>query len=369
MTPILSSGPAPALALPNADLDRLKRRVSNFAEKRPAVYRMIDPSGRVIYVGKAKQLRNRLLSYFRAPFPEDKAARILHAAADIQWKYVPSDFAAYLQELRDIKQHRPVFNVKMNRTKRAVLIKVSEGTAPKVYVGTQPGPGGIKHYGPLTSANRARDAVRILNDLMGIRDCAQTMPMVFADQCDLFRKPVRAACMRHELGTCSGPCAGLVSEADYAERVSQLVDFMDGKTLKPISRVIDAMLQASQEEDYESATRWRNRFDALEWLLRNITSSRNAIESLSFVYHDPGAYGDDRAYVIRRATVRAVAPAPTTPLEREAFKSAIREALKPEPLDGPLPAEQIDEMLLLLNWFRRNPTAMRRTTPLDIWTN
>jgi excinuclease ABC subunit C len=66
------------------------------AENRPAVYRMIDPAGRVIYVGKAKRLRNRVLSYFRARYPEDKAARILHAAKTIEWDYVPSEFAAYL---------------------------------------------------------------------------------------------------------------------------------------------------------------------------------------------------------------------------------------------------------------------------------
>jgi len=115
----------PALALPNADLDWLRRRVSNFSEDRPGVYHMLGSGGRVIYVGKAKAVRTRILSYFRARFPEDKAARILHAATDIQWTYVSSEFAAYLEELRQIKRHRPVFNVRMNRTRRAVLIKVT----------------------------------------------------------------------------------------------------------------------------------------------------------------------------------------------------------------------------------------------------
>ena len=81
------------LALPLTDVGHLRRRVRALAENRPAVYRMIDATGRVIYVGKAKRLRNRLLSYFRARYPEDKAARIVHAAADIQWDLMPSEFA------------------------------------------------------------------------------------------------------------------------------------------------------------------------------------------------------------------------------------------------------------------------------------
>ena len=92
------------LALPLCDLEWLKRRVTNFSEDRPGVYRMIAPDGRVVYVGKAKKVRSRLLSYFRAPYPEDKAARILYAAADIEWDYVSSEFAALLKELRLIKR-------------------------------------------------------------------------------------------------------------------------------------------------------------------------------------------------------------------------------------------------------------------------
>ena len=88
-----------ALVLPLRDQTQLKRRVSALTEDRPAVYRMLDAVGRVIYVGKAKQLRTRVMSYFRAKAP-DKAARILQAAHDIQWDYVPSEFAALLRELR-----------------------------------------------------------------------------------------------------------------------------------------------------------------------------------------------------------------------------------------------------------------------------
>jgi excinuclease ABC subunit C len=121
--------------LPSTDLDQLLGRVRTLAENRPAVYRMFDATGRVLYVGKAKRLRTRLLTYFRASYPDDKAARILYAAHDIQWDYVPSEFAAYLVELRQIRKFRPYFNHKGNRTRRSALIKIAGGPAPRVYGG------------------------------------------------------------------------------------------------------------------------------------------------------------------------------------------------------------------------------------------
>ena len=356
------------LALPSADLDWLRRRVSHFSEDRPGVYRMLGPGERVIYVGKAKAVRTTMLSYFRARFPEDKAARILHAATDIQWTYTSSEFSAYLAELRQIKRYRPVFNVRMNRTRRAVLIKVSPGPAAKLVVGSRPAPGDVRHYGPFTSAERVRAGVKALNDLLGLRDCALSMPMHFSQQRDLFESHQRAACMRFDFGTCTGPCAGLVSEDEYGKQIESTIDFLEGRSLSPIDRVVVEMQAASEEREFERAARWRDRFDALEWLLQASTQARNAIEALSFVYRDPGAYGDDRVYLIRRATVRAVAPAPTTPIEREAFRAVVKSHSGPEPNDVPLPVEDMDEMLLLVRWFKKHPSAMRRTVAFSEWT-
>ena len=109
------------------DIGRLKRRVAALAENRPGVYRMLDGSGRVLYVGKAKRLRARLMSYFRRGASGDKASEIVAAAEDISWDYAPSEFAADPGELRQIQRYRPPFNVKMNRVRRAVFVKISGG--------------------------------------------------------------------------------------------------------------------------------------------------------------------------------------------------------------------------------------------------
>jgi excinuclease ABC subunit C len=358
---------AQALALPFGDVARLKRRVHALAESRPAVYRLLDPTGRVIYVGKAKRLRARLLSYFRAKYPEEKGARILQAAAEIEWDYVPSEFAAFLGELRQIRRYRPVFNVRMNRTRRAAFIKVSDGPAPKIYVGNTPAGDGVHHYGPFVGVGRLRDSVKVLNDLLGLRDCAVRMPIVYREQGDLFEAGGRAACLRHEIGHCAAPCAGFVTEADYHSRVGSAIAFIEGRDLGPLDNAIAEMTDASDANDFEQAAWWREKFDTLTWLMGACSQVHATLDSMSFVYVDPGVYGDDRAYVIRRAQVRATAPAPRTPIEIEAFRALVTEHTGPVTEPGPIPPGAIDETLLVLSWFRRHPRALNRTVSLEEW--
>jgi excinuclease ABC subunit C len=342
--------------------------VRALAENRPAVYRMFDATGRVLYVGKAKRLRTRLLTYFRARYPDDKAARILYAASEITWDYVPSEFAAYLGELRQIRKFRPHFNHKANRTRRSVLIKVAGGPAPRVYGGGSINKDDVRCYGPFQSMARMMEAVRTLNDLLGLRDCAATMPVVFSGQGDLFDQPRQAGCLRHELGFCSGPCAGFVSQRDYRRRVETAIAFLEGRTIQPIDRVVTAMQEASVNAQFEVAVRWREKFEQLEWLLAATSRARSAVDLLTFVYRDPGDHGDDRVYVLRRGVVRAAFPYPSTPIEHEAFRGVVaEEARQPAPPLGPLPLESIDEVLLMMAWFRAHPDALKRTTPYEQW--
>ncbi len=357
-----------AVPLPATDLEQLRQRVRALAENRPAVYRMTDAMGRVIYVGKAKRLRTRLLTYFRAAYPDDKAARILYAAGDIAWDYVPSEFAAYLGELRQIRKFRPYFNHRGNVTRRSVLIKISSDLAPRVYAGATVARDDARCYGPFRSMARTLEAVRTLNDLLGLRDCKAEMPAVFAGQADLFDQPLQAGCMRHEFGVCSGPCAGFVAQLDYRRRVETAMAFLEGRTIQPIDRVVQAMQGAAAEARFEVAARWREKFEQLEWLLAATSRARSARDLLTFVYRDPGDFGDDRVYLVRQGVVRASFPYPNTPIEHEAFRAVVaEEAARPSPPVGPLPLEAIDEILLLMSWFRAHPEALRRTSPYAEW--
>ena len=356
------------LPLASTDLESLRRRVKTVAEQRPGIYRMLDASGRVLYVGKAKRLRARLLSYFHAKYPDDKGARILHAASDVTWEYVPSEFAAHLGELREIRKSRPPYNVQMNRRRTAVFIAVAGGPAPKLSSTANPTRDGFRYYGPLPSQGRTGDAIRVLNDLLGLRDCADRMPMAFAEQGDLFEAPRQAACPRYDFGLCSGPCAALVTERGYRERVTAAVAFLEGRAIAPVDRAVAGMMAAAERGEFEAAARWRERFEALEWLLGATTRARAAAELLTFVYREPGWFGDDRAYLVRRGVVRVAYPWPTTPIEQEAFRAVVAAELsQTEAPPGALPTATIEEMLLVMSWFRRHPDALRRTTRLEEW--
>ena len=366
------------LPLPTADLARLKDRVKRLAEDRPAVYRMVDPAGRVLYVGKARKLRSRLLSYFRAKFPDDKAARILQAAADIEWDYAPSEFAALLGEIRAIKKLRPPYNVAGNRNRQAVFITMMGGTAPRLAAVKWPH-GEERVYGPFGSVGRVREGIRVLNDLLGLRDCAPRMPMVFADQGDLFAEPRQAACLRYDIGHCLGPCAGLVTQERYQGAALDAVSFLEARAIRPVDLVVTEMERAAAEADFEdyarrkgmpleTAARWREKFEALEWLLAASVRARAAVDLLTFVYRDPGSHGDDRIYLIRRGTIRATFPNPTTPIELEAFRAAVAEEVAgAEAPGGVLSVDRLDEVLVVMAWFRKHPDALRRTSTIESW--
>jgi excinuclease ABC subunit C len=355
-----------ALALPATDLEALRFRVRRLADDRPGTYRMLDASGRVLYVGKAKALRTRLLSYFRASYPEDKAARILHAASDIRFDPSPGEFAASLTELSLIRTHRPPFNVAMNRNKRYGFLVITDEPAPRLLMSTTPERHRGRIYGPLPSPIRLREGVRVLLDLLALRDCRADMTMHYAEQSDLFNEPRRAACPRFDFGSCLGPCAGHVTAASYHERVQLAAAFCEGRSIRPIDRVVAEMTARAESGDFERALFWRTKFEALEWLLGTMARTRAAVEALTFVFRDPGERGDARVYLIIRGEVRASYPDPATPLEREAFAGVVRDhlALGVEPVGRTDPA-RLHQQLLVMSWFRNRPDAWRQTAPLE----
>ncbi len=354
-----------ALALPATDLAALRFRVQRLAQDRPGCYRMLNAAGRVLYVGKAKQLRTRLLSYFRAKYPDDKQARIIHATSDIAFDYTPSEFAAALTELKWIRRHRPPFNVAMNRGRRRAFLVLTDEPAPRLLATTMPERHRGRIYGPLPSPARSQLAVRFMADLLGLRDCRADMPMHYAEQGDLFATPRRAACPRFDFGTCLGPCAGQVAETAYRLRVEAAAAFCEGQSIHPIDRVVAEMTRRADADDFEGAVRWRERFDMLEWLLAAVTRARAQLDLLSFVYRDPGAQGDDRVYLIRSGEVRATYPDPVTPLEREMFAGVVREeCARPLPPPQRVDAAHWHERLLVMSWFRAHPEAWRRTESL-----
>ena len=351
---------------PEAQIGIMRDRVKAEATDRPGVYRMIAAGGEVVYVGKSKRIRSRLLSYFRASFPEDKGARILREAESIEWEYTPSEFAALLTELKHIKSHRPRFNVALkNDDRNYCFIKITKSPAPKLVVVRGPGHDDVSaFYGPFQGAVRVGEAVRELNDVLGLRDCALDQKMHFADQADLFQAFVRTpGCIRYEVKKCIGPCVGGCTVDQYAERIGMARDFLDGTDNGPIEYLKSEMELSSSQLLYERAASMRDKVNRLEQLRLQFNRLHFAVESLSFVYNVAGFEGEDRVYLIRRGRVRAEVAAPRTPAEAAELLHLIDSVYTPaERETSRIPTHEIDELLLLSSWFKRFPEQLTHTS-------
>jgi excinuclease ABC subunit C len=364
---------SPAIASPGdeAALVALRQRVQMAALDRPGIYRMRSPDGEVLYVGKSKRVRTRLMSYFRCSFPEDKGARLLREAQAIEWDYVPSEFAALLAEMRQIKRYRPRYNVAMKRDARHyAFIKLLRGVAPRLLVvrgGTYEE--GATYFGPFVGANGIAEAVRELNDLLGLRDCSLDRRMRFSDQQELFEAAEQTpGCVRYEIGKCQGPCIGATTSVAYMDSVRRARAFLDGADEEPMDRLRNEMLGCSSRMEYERAGMLRDKLERLERLHSQFARLRFAAETLSFVYVVPGVSGDDRVYLIRRGQVRAERDLPRSPsdarnladLSEQVYSGAAR-------MGSAIPTHEIDELLLLSIWFKQNPRELTRTcAPADL---
>ncbi|MDQ6737777.1 MAG: UvrB/UvrC motif-containing protein [Gemmatimonadota bacterium] len=344
-------------------LAAMRALVRQNARNEPGVYRMIADNGEIVYVGKSKSVRSRLMSYFRAGYPEDKGARILREATRIEWDYEPSEFAALLRELRLIKQYRPRFNVAMKRDARHYsFIKISRGAAPRLNVVRGAGPDDAAvYYGPFVGAQRVGDAVRELNDVLGLRDCRSDMPIFFADQRELFVLGRTPGCIRHEIRKCLGPCVGGCTVTEYEKQLSLARAFLDGSDKGPIDTLRTQMEAASDHLEFERAAIFRDKLSRLEALREQFDRLRFAVETLSFVYEITGFDGRDRTYVIRRGIVRAELDTPRTRREKTAMRRLVDDIFGENPAAGSsVPTHEIDELLLLSSWFRKFPDEMQR---------
>lgn len=353
---------SPVVAPPSA---ALREQVRSSARNLPGTYRMIADDGEVLYVGKSKAVRTRLLSYFRAKDGE-KAYRLVREADRVEFDYEPNEFAALLRELKLIKQYRPRYNVRHRRDALYSFLKLSRDAAPRLFVVRQVADDAATYFGPFPGGRRIVDGVRELNDALGLRDCAQTVPIHFADQGELFPLGYTPRCHRFDLSLCVGPCAGGCTSAEYLRVVELARQFLDGEGDEPLRRVQGRMDAAVARWDFEHAATLRERLARLELLRYEFARLKEALESLTFRYILPGVDGDDRLYLVRRGTVRAELPAPKTRTERRRADRVAREVFAaPEASGTMVSTRKVEEILLLSHWFRTRPQEFERTLPPD----
>jgi len=220
----------------------------------PGVYRMLGKDGELLYVGKAKNLKNRVSSYFVKTIEHPKTQALVARIYDIQTLITRSETEALLLEQNLIKLHRPPYNIMLRDDKSYVYIFVSSDKPyPRVASGRGKGKHQVgKFFGPYPSAYSARDTLVVLEKLFNVRQCENSY---FAQR----KRP----CLQYQIKRCSAPCVGLVSPEDYQEDVKNTIRFLQGDTKELNQELIAKMEEAAEKLEFEKAVFYRDRLGLL----------------------------------------------------------------------------------------------------------
>jgi excinuclease ABC subunit C len=233
----------------------------------PGSYQFKDRDGRVIYVGKAKSLRQRLNSYFGDPaLLQLRTRQMVETAESVEWIEVRNEVEALLLEYSLIKQHRPRFNVRLRDDKSYPFLAVTLADQwPRARVMRGRREKGTKYFGPYAHAYAIRETLDLLTRTFPIRTCSDNK----------FQRHERIGrpCLLFHIEKCAGPCVGEVSPEEYRELVDDLVDFLDGNTDPVVKKLEAQMLSSAEALEFERAARLRDR----------LTSVRKAIEKQQMV--------------------------------------------------------------------------------------
>ena len=222
---------------------------------KPGCYLMKNAGGRIIYVGKAVNLRARVRSYFHATAQEDvKTHKLVREIADLEWIVVGSELEALILEMNLIKRHRPRFNVRLKDDKRFPYIKVHWADPfPKVTVTRQMVTDGSRYFGPYTSVWAVHQTLDLLRKIFPYLTCNR----------EITGKDSRA-CLYYDIKLCTAPCIGAISQADYRQVIDDLCQFLEGRTAPVVQRLNQARESAAEGLQYEKAAAIRDQLLAID---------------------------------------------------------------------------------------------------------
>jgi len=221
---------------------------------RPGVYQMYDRHGQLLYVGKAKNLKNRVASYFRASGLTAKTMALVNRIADIQITVTTTEIDALLLEHNLIKENRPPYNIDLKDDKSYPYIYLSsQDRWPRLSLHRGPKRRKGEYFGPYPSAGAVRSTLHLLQKVLKVRQCQ-----------DSYFKNRSRPCLQYQIGRCSAPCVGLVSDEDYTDQVDKTVMFLSGKSQDLMGRLADEMEQAADDLRYEDAAERRDQLSQLQ---------------------------------------------------------------------------------------------------------
>lgn len=224
----------------------------------PGVYQFMDKNAKIIYVGKAKSLRNRVRSYFHSTVDSPKTQVMVSKVEDFQLIITDSEMEALVLENNLIKDLKPRYNVNLKDDKSFPYIRVTNEPFPQIFPTRDIIKDGSKYFGPYTDVKSMKASLRMINKLFKIRSCKY-----FIDEEVIQKKKIKV-CLDYHIKKCDGPCEGLISELEYKDMVGEVVKLMRGKTEDLIIELKEKMQKVSSQFKFEKAAEIRDRIDQLQ---------------------------------------------------------------------------------------------------------
>ncbi len=316
----------------------------------PGVYVMRDETGRVIYVGKSKNLRDRVRSYFSQPLGYTrKMDGLAESVRSIRCEETGTELEALLLEAQLIRRYQPRFNRALRSHEQYPYIKVDVVSAwPRVTMCANPKDDGALYFGPYRSRSSAKKAVELLTELYPLRTCPRSFRSAAS-----YGNP----CIRHDLHKCPGPCVGKADREAYREMVHEIVDFLEGNDHTLLERIHSSLEVAAEAQEFETARRLRNAIQTLEGISGEWRGLRGLASRGDFALALPVAHaGHCKVLLVANGRIWS-----EVAIEREEISAQTLRRLdlawnrREMARIGPVDRHNVDEHAILYRWIDRNP--------------
>jgi excinuclease ABC subunit C len=252
----------------------LKQKLKNLPDS-PGIYQFVDEKGKIIYVGKAKNLKNRVRTYFQNSVSSIKTQTLVGKTANLELIITDNEVEALVLENNLIKRLRPRYNVNLKDDKSYPYIKVTAEPFPRIYPTRRVIKDGSKYFGPYTEVKTMKSSLRMINQIFKIRSCKFNITQ------EAIEKRKFRICLDYHIKKCDGPCEGLISEKDYGEMVNEVTKVLRGKTDDLIKELKAKMNNAVEILEFEKAAELRDKIEQL-----SVISSRQKIVSEDYEDRD-----------------------------------------------------------------------------------
>ena len=310
----------------------------------PGVYIMLDSDKNVIYVGKARNLKNRVRQYFHSSVKTEKVAAMVANIADFYYVITRSEIDALALENNLIKKYKPKYNILLKDDKTYPYIRVNVSEKYPSFSVSRKLKKGSKYFGPYMGGVRVKDVLEIVNMAFGVRTCAVSIG----------EKP-KKPCLNYHIRRCLAPCAHMCSEEEYGERVRQAMRFLDGEEGNVETLLTEKMHAYAEAEEFELALDCKNKLDMLGKIaLKRITAINRDMNADVVAYVSNNIYAAINILIIRRGIMQG---ASTFPVENasddaEAVSSFLTQYYANHQIPDEIVAQEFAENKLLEDFFR-----------------